>query len=63
MARACPNRPGPQIFILRCWYEELGGGRGEWRGEVRHAGTERCAYFRQMDKLVAFLEAVLAQAR
>ena len=54
--------PRPQIFTVRLWYEVLDGGCGEWRGEVRHAGSDRRAYFRQWDKLVAFLEQVLAES-
>ncbi len=60
----CPRgaAPRPQFFTVHCWYEVLDGDRGEWRGEERHAGSDRRAYFRQWDKLVGFLEQVLAES-
>ena len=54
--------PRPQIFTVRLWYEALDGGRGEWRGEVRHADSDRHAYFREWDKLVGFLQQVVAES-
>lgn len=62
MGHASHSLPRPQFFTVRLWYEVLDGGRGEWRGEVRHAGSDRRAYFRQWDKLVGFLEQVLADS-
>ena len=53
--------PRPQIFTIRLWYEVLDGGAGEWRGEVRHAGSDRHAYFREWDKLVHFLQQSVAE--
>jgi hypothetical protein len=52
-----------QFFTVRCWYEAFDGGRGEWRGEVRHSATDRRAYFREWDKLVGFLQQVLEESQ
>ncbi len=54
--------PRPQIFTVRLWYEVLDAGRGEWRGEVRHADGMRRAYFREWDRLVGFVQQVLADS-
>lgn len=62
LADSPPTVPRPQVFIVRCWYEVLDHGRGEWRCEVRHVASERHVYFREWDKLVAFLQQVLADS-
>jgi hypothetical protein len=48
-----------QLFAIRLWPEDLGAGRAEWRGEVRHLPSGETRYFREWSVLVAFLQAKL----
>ena len=47
------------LFTLRLWLEELGDGRREWGGQVRHVTSGQVRYFRDWQTLVEHLKAVL----
>ena len=64
-----PSRRSSQLFTLRLWLEELGEGRAEWRGQLRHVTSGQTYYFRswqelatQMMKLLSDLEPPTDQA-
>lgn len=42
------------LFTVRLWFEDLGGGHCEWRGEVRDVATGRQHFFREWDAMVGF---------
>ncbi len=44
-----------QLFTVRLWYEDLGDGRSEWRGQVQHTLSRETRYFRDWPTLIAFL--------
>jgi hypothetical protein len=44
------------LFTLRLWPEDVGDGRIEWRGQVKHVLTGETDYFRGWPALIAFLE-------
>jgi hypothetical protein len=46
---------------MRLWPEALGGGRSEWRGQVRHVTSGETHYFRDWEVLVTFLQALLPE--
>jgi hypothetical protein len=48
-----------QLFTVRLWTEELGAGRTEWRGQVRHVLSGETHYFRDWLALIAWLVAML----
>jgi hypothetical protein len=48
-----------QLFSIRLWPEDLGDGRAEWRGQVRHLASGEARYFRQWRVLVAFMHEML----
>ena len=54
-----PSHPS-HLFTLRLWLEELGDGRKEWRGQVRHVTSGEARYFRDWQTLVEHLKVVLA---
>jgi hypothetical protein len=54
-----PSHPS-HLFTLRVWSEELGDGRREWRGQVRHVTSGEVRYFRDWQTLLEHLKAVLA---
>lgn len=44
-----------QLFTLRIWREEVGHGRFEIRGQVKHVSSGETTYFREWSSLHAFL--------
>lgn len=46
---------GSQLFVLRIWVEEVGHGRFEIRGQVKHVPSTETVYFRKWSTLQAFL--------
>jgi chemotaxis methyl-accepting protein methylase len=55
----CQVQHDSQLFSVRLWPEDLGDGRAEWRGQVRHLASGETRYFREWPALVAFLQDVL----
>ncbi len=48
-----------QLFMLRLWQEDLGGGQTDFRGKVQHVSSGEVRYFRDWRTLEAFMEAIL----
>ena len=48
-----------QVFAVRLWSENLGRGRREWRGQVRHVPSGETRYFREWEALAEFLDEML----
>lgn len=48
------------LFTVRVWQEGLGGGRAEWRGQVRHVASGETSYFRDWPTLVSLLIKMLS---
>ena len=46
-----------QLFMLRMWPEDLGGGQVEWRGRVQHVASGEARYFHDWATLEAFVRA------
>ncbi len=49
------------LFTVRLWQERLGGGRVEWRGQVRHVTSGETSYFRDWPTLVSLLLEMLSR--
>lgn len=47
------------LFTLRLWWEELGDGAAEWRGQVRSVETGEIHYFREWPALIELLRVML----
>ena len=45
-----------QLFTLRVWMEEVGDGRCEVRGQVKHVLSGETSYFREWPDLQALLQ-------
>ena len=43
-------------FLLRVWEEEIGDGRREVRGQLKHILTGETAYFREWPNLLLLLQ-------
>ena len=50
-----------QLFNIRIWFEDLGHGQAEWRGQVRHLPSGETRYSREWAALVAFLQSMLPE--
>jgi len=48
-----------QLFVLRLWPEDVGGGHTDWRGKVQHVNSGEARYFRDWATLEAFVEGLL----
>jgi hypothetical protein len=48
------------LFTLRVWPEDMGDGRIEWRGQVKHVLSGETSYFRDWPTLIAHLQQSLA---
>ncbi len=51
--------PNSQLFMLRLWQEDLGGGQTDFRCKVQHVSSGEVRYFRDWHTLEAFMEAIL----
>ncbi len=51
--------PPTYTFIVRIWREPQAtrDTAPEWRGVIEHVNTQQRAYFRDLDRVVAFIEA------
>ncbi len=47
--------PHAELFTVRVWREDLGGGRVEWRGKVQCVATGEARYFNAWQSLAEFL--------
>lgn len=58
------RKPAPafisHLFTVRLWFEDLGEGQYEWRGEVRDVATGHQHFFRDCDGMVFFFKAACA---
>jgi len=50
------------LFTVRLWLADLGEGRTEWRGQVRHVLSGEVRYFRNWPTLIAVLREMLHAA-
>jgi hypothetical protein len=50
------HREGSQLFTLRVWMEEVGDGRLEMRGTIRHVLSGETRHFRDTAVLRQFIE-------
>lgn len=48
------------MFTVRLWFEDLGDGRHEWRGEVREVSTGHQHFFRDWDGMTGFFKVACA---
>jgi len=48
-----------QVFMLRLWPEDMGGGQTDWRGRVQHMNSGEARYFRDWPTLESFVEELL----
>ncbi len=47
------------LFVLRLWPEDMGGGKVDWRGSVRHVNSGQVHYYRDWAMLRAFVDEML----
>jgi hypothetical protein len=56
-----PVKRRSQLFTLRVWLEDVGNGRSEIRGTVKHVLSGETHHFRDWATLIQHLEAAWAQ--
>jgi hypothetical protein len=47
--------------MVRVWFEDLGDGKTEWRGQVKHVMSGEVRYFREWPNLVTILQEMLTE--
>lgn len=47
------------VFIVRLWIEDLGEGKTEWRGQMKHVMSGEVKYFRDLSTLEEHLKIML----
>lgn len=47
------------LFMVRVWLEDLGNGKAEWRGQVKHVMSGEVRYFRDWATLIKHITTVL----
>ncbi len=52
------QRPWSHLFMVRMWMEDLGDGKTEWRGQVKHVLNGEVRYFREWALLADHLQAM-----
>lgn len=52
------QRSRSHLFTVRVWLEELGEGKTEWRGEVKHVLSGEVRYFREWATLAKHMLAI-----
>jgi hypothetical protein len=50
------HQEGSQLFTLRVWIEDVGDGRLEMRGTIRHVLSGETRHFRDTAVLLQFIE-------
>lgn len=53
------TRPPTHLFMVRVWLEDLGDGKTEWRGQVKHVLSGEVRYFRDWAALAVYLKEML----
>lgn len=54
------QRPRTYLFMVRLWLEDLGEGKTEWRGQVKHVLSGEVRYFRDWATLVEHMKTMLS---
>ena len=54
-------RPRSHLFMVRVWMEDLGDGKTEWRGQVKHVTSGEVQYFREWPMLIMILQEMLTE--
>ena len=54
------QHPRTYLFMVRVWLEDLGDGKTEWRGQVKHVMSGEVRYFRDWTTLVKQLKTMLS---
>ena len=49
------------LFTVRLWWEDLGAGQVQWRGQVQHVLSREAHYFRDWPELETHLMAMVLQ--
>ncbi len=57
------QRPRTHLFLVRVWQEDLGDGKIEWRGQVKHVMSGEVRYFRDWATLVEHLKGMLPRVK
>jgi hypothetical protein len=52
----------PCLFLIRVWSEPLGNGKAEWRGKLQCITSGETRYFRDLQRMVVDLQAMLGEA-
>lgn len=58
MAMSKAQHSRSHLFIVRVWVQDLGDGKTEWRGQVKHVMSGEVRYFREWATLVNHLLAM-----
>jgi hypothetical protein len=56
-------KPRSQLFTLRVWGEDVGNGRIEFRGTLKHITTGETIHFRNWNTLIQHLETTWEQKK
>ena len=56
MAPEKPKGRGTQLFTVRLWFEDMGDGATEGRGQVRHVLSGASLHFRDWEQLRCWME-------
>ena len=49
------------LFMVRVWLENLGEGKTEWRGKVKHVMSGEVRYFREWPNLITILQEMVTE--
>lgn len=55
------RHPRSHLFMVRLWLEDLGEGKTEWRGQVKHVTSGEVRYFRDWPILTTILQEMLGE--
>jgi hypothetical protein len=53
------QRTQTHLFIVRVWLQDLGGGKAEWRGQVKQVMSGEVRYFRDWVTLIEYFQQML----
>jgi len=57
-ARCMAKIESSESFVARLWLEGGANGDPMWRGHIRHVQGEEEAYFKDLEKMIKFIEQV-----